>query len=71
MDPDSLLKAQLLGAFAEITPGLLVGAFFVLGVAWVRFVGPLSGYFLAVITLGLAALIIGTIIYAVYRIRPR
>jgi hypothetical protein len=65
------LKARLLEAFIiELIPGLVVVTFLGLGAAWVHFVGPLSGgYFLALITFGLGVLIIGTIIYAAYRMR--
>jgi hypothetical protein len=60
-----LLDALLI----EFVPLLVWGTFIGLGAAWCHYVGPLSGYFLALITFGLAALVIGTVVYAAYQMR--
>jgi hypothetical protein len=62
-DPYTNLKEVL----PEFIPALAGFAFLGMGVAWIHYVGPLSGYFLALIAFGLTMLIIGTAIYAAYQ----
>ena len=72
-DLHSRVRAHLTSGFRAAWPELsvdLVGlALVALGIAWYHYVGSLTGYFLALITFGLAALIIGTIVYAAYQMR--
>jgi hypothetical protein len=57
--------------FIEFVPLLVWGTFIGSAAAWCHYVGPLSGYFLALIAFGLAALVIGTAVYAAYQMRRR
>jgi Na+/H+-dicarboxylate symporter len=69
---EARFTSRLLDAFyIELLPGLVWGTFIGLGAAWCYYVGPLSGYFLALITFGLASLVIGTVAYAAYQMRRR
>ena len=62
--------SRLLDAFfIELVPLLVWGTFIGMAAAWVHYVGPLSGYFLALITFGLAALVIAAVVYAAYQMR--
>lgn len=64
-------KFLLFDALYRFVGMLMMGALFGMGVAWYHFVGPLSGYFLALITFGLVVLVIGTLIYSTRRMRTR
>jgi hypothetical protein len=68
--PEARFTSRLLDAFyIELLPALVWGTFIGLGAAWCHYVGPLSGYFLALITFGLAAMVIGTVVYAACQVR--
>jgi hypothetical protein len=55
--------------YGRLTTLLVWASVFGMGVAWFHFVGPVSGYFLALVLFGLSALVIGTVIYAAFRMR--
>ena len=68
--PEARFTSRLPDAFfIEFVPLLVWGTFIGLGAAWCHYVGPLTGNFLALIAFGLAALVIGTVVYAAYHMR--